>query len=432
MENGDVRRSDLHRGRTDRGSTTRTLIWLAAAIAVTALFSLIRPSTAWGAEPVPGSATTTTTTAPIPAFTFATTSPVLVETRPSFWSARIVLTITTACPHQVWFWIVLPSNKTVPSSVTSSSISCSSTNWQVLTKEVAFSASFTTPPAATTLVASEYPPTGPATTTGGGATTIELTTQTALPGQVELFWPFASAAGFALLFAIWVVARELVRLRWVHWRVERLRQFGPRQKAKKRRQDNPLGPKPRLSSVSLYASASWTFKDSWATNIVAVGAVFGTFLTAAGTVTTLFPGVPLYRFSILSALCGGIVVMAPLVVGVANFRRRNQQRGMRAPGNAQSGDTLVSSLLAVILGGIVTMFATGAELALLGLLIHLSAARSAPTDALLAIDAAAAAIIFFYAVSTTQTLILSSEQDRTDAARVGSALSRFGDSSFTL
>lgn len=71
--------------------------------------------------------------------------------------------------------------------------------------------------------------------------------------------------------------------------------------------------------VPLYASAAWSFSDSWATNITAVGTVVGTVLTASGSVSELLPGVELGRFSLLIAVAGGITVAAPLLFGALNY-----------------------------------------------------------------------------------------------------------------
>lgn len=71
--------------------------------------------------------------------------------------------------------------------------------------------------------------------------------------------------------------------------------------------------------VPLYASAAWSFSDSWATNITAVGTVVGTVLTASGSVSELLPGIELGRFSLLIALAGGITVAAPLLFGALNY-----------------------------------------------------------------------------------------------------------------
>jgi hypothetical protein len=67
----------------------------------------------------------------------------------------------------------------------------------------------------------------------------------------------------------------------------------------------------------LFASAAWTFKDSWATNVTVGVSATAAILAAFGTVSTLFPGVQLDRFAILMAGTGAIVAVAPLVFGVA-------------------------------------------------------------------------------------------------------------------
>jgi hypothetical protein len=72
--------------------------------------------------------------------------------------------------------------------------------------------------------------------------------------------------------------------------------------------------------IPLYAASAWTFRDSWATNITAIGAVVGTVLTATGSVGDLLPGLDLGRFSVLIALAGGITVFAPLLFSVLNYR----------------------------------------------------------------------------------------------------------------
>lgn len=71
--------------------------------------------------------------------------------------------------------------------------------------------------------------------------------------------------------------------------------------------------------VPLYASAAWSFGDSWATNITAVGTVVGTVLTASGSVAELLPGVELGRFALLIAVAGAITVAAPLLFGALNY-----------------------------------------------------------------------------------------------------------------
>jgi hypothetical protein len=82
----------------------------------------------------------------------------------------------------------------------------------------------------------------------------------------------------------------------------------------------PRDPRQRVKfwRMPLYASSAWTFRDSWATNVTALGAIVGTALTASGSVAEFFPGLELGRFSLVIAIAGGITVIAPLSFGVLN------------------------------------------------------------------------------------------------------------------
>lgn len=68
----------------------------------------------------------------------------------------------------------------------------------------------------------------------------------------------------------------------------------------------------------VYASAAWTFTDSPATNISALGTILAAILAAAGATSTLLPGVQVDHFAILIAVCAAIVGSAPLAFGIIN------------------------------------------------------------------------------------------------------------------
>jgi hypothetical protein len=76
--------------------------------------------------------------------------------------------------------------------------------------------------------------------------------------------------------------------------------------------------RPGFWQTPLYASAAWTFNDSWATNITAIATVVTAGLAATTDIGEVLPGVDLGRFSMLIALAGGITVAAPLVFGLLN------------------------------------------------------------------------------------------------------------------
>jgi hypothetical protein len=82
----------------------------------------------------------------------------------------------------------------------------------------------------------------------------------------------------------------------------------------------------------IYASATWTFKDSWATNLGVGAAAVTAVLSGAGAVSTQLPGVQLDRFAVLMALCGVIIASAPFVFGIL-YVLSSRSRGM-VPDNA--------------------------------------------------------------------------------------------------
>jgi hypothetical protein len=58
---------------------------------------------------------------------------------------------------------------------------------------------------------------------------------------------------------------------------------------------------------------AWSFKDSWLTNVAAVGALLGTVLGAGDFLTDLIPGTSTTRLVGLSLIAGGMVTLAPVV-----------------------------------------------------------------------------------------------------------------------
>jgi hypothetical protein len=352
------------------------------------------PSPTTTATTTPGSTTTTTT--PGPTLSFTATSPVFVETSSGAWSTRVVLTTTSSCPETLWFWVVLPSNRVIPAASytiptyaagtneTSSTLpngtshaTCLIPAWQTTPVAVTFRQPQLAPPSTATLVASQAAPGSPAvgstTAAPGGPTTIVVTTQRFVPWSSLLVWPLVGA----LLYAFTILAVIFLCLRRSPFAIR------------------------KLSHTPVFASAAWTFKDSWATNITAAGALIGTFISATASVTSVFPGVPLYRFSLLSAFCGGVVVIAPLVIGLFGSK---QLRRYKTP----KDEKVVASLLALSAAAVVTLFGVGAGLAFLGLLIRLSAATPTFGVVLLVGIVLTALVVADYSIRSTYTLCVAS------------------------
>jgi hypothetical protein len=189
------------------------------------------------------------------------------------------------------------------------------------------------------------------------------------------------------------------------------------------------------------ASSSWTFKDSWATNITAVGAVLGTVLAATGSASTLLPGVQTDRFAVLSAAWGGLVVLAPLLIALHGRHPADSARSAsESAGGASASDakgvtsqpdatsSAVQALtIMVFIAAFMTLTAAGGELATVGVLTHLSTAPSGLRWPIYICLGAAAALTGLYAGVTTKALVISQDQERPR-----SALSRFEDTSLTL
>jgi len=383
-----------------------------------------------------GTATTTTTAKSSAAssaatLAFATTSPVLVQTAAGRWRTNVVVTLSATCPNAISLWLVMPSASRVPAvDVSDPDPPCGTSNWQVLPETLTFGELSGTP-AAATLVVSQYSQTTSPMPSGGVATT-QLSLQRLLPTVwgVPFGWVILAALVNACAFLLVIPLRR----RQLRKRPAKAGLNAAENGTDDVSTEAPIADSELLSSP-IYAAASWTFKDSWATNITVAGAIVGTFLSASGSVTSLFPGVPLYRFSLANAACGALVVIVPLLVAVASFKVQNEK-------TPPTGQAIVASFGAVVLGGAFTMFAVGAEFALFGVLIDVSGATGGWAIVFLVILSLGALIILVYALTTTSRLASSSDAMEETKTRAGgiatqhiimsSSLAGSADTSLTL
>jgi hypothetical protein len=105
-------------------------------------------------------------------------------------------------------------------------------------------------------------------------------------------------------------------------------------------------------------ATAWSFKDSWATNLTAIGAVFGTVLSATGVLDELLPGFELTSFTAMNLVFGAIVVLAPLVY--AALGRRETKDGTLLTRGSRVGLFFAAAM---------TLWAVYAQLFLLWVLI---------------------------------------------------------------
>ncbi|HVT71331.1 MAG TPA: hypothetical protein VHF26_26535, partial [Trebonia sp.] len=74
----------------------------------------------------------------------------------------------------------------------------------------------------------------------------------------------------------------------------------------------------RFWQARFYASAAWTFADSGATNVAALGTALATILGGSTVLSSLFK-IDLIPFIIMNVACGGVIAAAPLLFGIINF-----------------------------------------------------------------------------------------------------------------
>ena len=122
---------------------------------------------------------------------------------------------------------------------------------------------------------------------------------------------------------------------------------------------------PEFWRTPLFAGAAWSFGDSWATSVTPLTALAGGVLTASGAVAGLVPGVDLTRFGLLMALVGGLTTLAPLLFGALNSLFPERQPGELAP----TGEVIAASLWVMLLASCLTVFAIGAEIGFVGLVL---------------------------------------------------------------
>ena len=215
---------------------------------------------------------------------FVATSPVLSEHQGT-WSTTVLVQSAGLCPAKIAFRLVVTTpgdpvySPGKPEVKPRPPAKCALAPGKVSTVTIVFSRPFQAVPTSAVLVIEA---TGTKTIISGPAS-IALIVRRDIGLFGEVWFPFLIGFIVAVLFILMTLY---------------------------------LAPKARHSAWSKPVTSTWSFKDSWATNITAAGAVFGAVLAATGAVTSAFPGIPLYRFAMLDAAYAGVAAVAPLFVGL--------------------------------------------------------------------------------------------------------------------
>lgn len=153
----------------------------------------------------------------------------------------------------------------------------------------------------------------------------------------------------------------------------------------------------------LFAGAAWSFGDSWATSVTPLTALAGGVLTASGAVAGLVPGVDLTRIGLLIALVGGLTTIAPLLFGALNSLFPELKPGEPAP----TGEVTAASLWVMLLASCLTVFAIGAEIGFVGLVLGFNLIVVSPSIRWIgpAVTGLAAILFLAYGAHSILTLV---------------------------
>ena len=155
----------------------------------------------------------------------------------------------------------------------------------------------------------------------------------------------------------------------------------------------------------LFAGAAWSFGDSWATSVTPLTALAGGVLTASGAVAGLVPGVDLTRFGLLMALVGGLTTIAPLLFGALNSLFPERKSGEPAP----TGEVIAASLWVMLLASCLTVFAIGAEIGFVGLVLGFNLIVVSPSIRWIGPAVTGLAAILFLAYGAHSILTLTGQ-----------------------
>ncbi|MEV5972224.1 hypothetical protein [Streptomyces sp. NPDC051921] len=108
---------------------------------------------------------------------------------------------------------------------------------------------------------------------------------------------------------------------------------------------------PKWRSKRLPIDVPWGAKDSWVTNITALGALLGTVLAATGVIQEWLPGISLSRFLTMNLLFGGLILIAPVIYSAScTYRLETDTGGSRRLRATGHGWGIVASAFVTVLG----------------------------------------------------------------------------------
>ncbi|MFI8421187.1 hypothetical protein [Streptomyces sp. NPDC085479] len=172
--------------------------------------------------------------------------------------------------------------------------------------------------------------------------------------------------------------------------------------------------RPGWSSKPLPIDVPWTAKDSWVTNITALGALLGAILAATGVLQEWLPGISLARFLTMNLLFGGLILLAPVVYSAsctyALHTDSDGGRKLRATGHGWG----------IVASAFVTLFGVFGQLSMvLAMTVAANAQESTKWLVGAGLCLAAAAVGFYAVLFVRGTLAAATEPDAGSQADTG-------------
>ncbi len=347
----------------------RRVLWLFASGFLTCGISFVFFSSA----SVAGASSTSSANPSTPTLSIVATNPVLKKT-PAGWSTTILVGDAGVCAPNVTYELLVSTTYVsgpiigTPTVTPTPTSGCALTIGVVNKVTLQFENGFTEMPSAVTLEIFGNTGTSPG---AFSPSTIQLSVQRALGLIHEVLFP--------LLFGILCAGVFIVECTR------------------------------RIGNNILEAGSSWSFKDSWATNITFVGALLGAIISASGSIASAFPGVPLYRFAMLNAAYASIVGVAPVIAAIGS-----------GPPRINGGQPIITlKRLSVYAAGSLTFLALGGVLVSLGELEWWSSAVLWARVVLIVLTLGVVLPILIYATQSTRELATprKAHADRTSDAR---------------
>jgi len=151
----------------------------------------------------------------------------------------------------------------------------------------------------------------------------------------------------------------------------------------------------------------WAVKDSWLTNVAALGAVLGTVLTASGFLQDWLPGLRVGPALGLNIWFGGMILFAPIVYAASCTWRWS---GGVSADEDDVKPQVVGHGWGLVLGAATTLFAILGELGTIGALTLASHMDIGPKGMLLVFLGLAALAVMAYAVRFVRGVISQSPE----------------------